>query len=64
MWGAGVGIGFLLAILFWAIFIAPDDRAYHKKRLEIVRNKLKKLEERKAKKKEIVQEGIKDKESN
>ena len=51
MWGTGFGIGLLLALVFWAFVILPGDREYHRKHLEIVRNKLKRIEEKKHKEK-------------
>jgi len=47
MWGAGFLLGVALAIIFWLIVIAPGDRAHHRKRLEIIKNKLKRIEETK-----------------
>lgn len=59
MWGKWVLVAIILAFLYWMFLIYPGDRAHHRKKLEIVRKKLERLEAREAEGKE--QEEEKDK---
>lgn len=47
MYGTGFLIGVTLAFIFWLFVIAPGERSYHRKRLEIIREKLERIKQRK-----------------
>lgn len=46
MYGYGFLIGIILVVIFWFLFVAPMDRRMHERKMELMRRKLERNEER------------------
>ena len=46
MYGYGFLIGIILVVIFWFLFVAPMERRMHERKMELLRRKLERNEER------------------
>jgi preprotein translocase subunit YajC len=46
MWGYGILTGIVLVLIFWFLIVAPMERRMHERRMELMRRRLERNEER------------------
>ncbi len=46
MYAYGIFIGVLLVVIFWFLFVAPMERRVHERKMDLMRRKLERNEER------------------
>ena len=46
IYGYGFLIGIILVVIFWFLFVAPMERRMHERKMELMKRKLKRNEER------------------
>lgn len=46
VWGWGLLIGIALVLIIWFVFVAPMERQMHNRKMELMRRKLQRNEER------------------
>ncbi|MFQ5546781.1 MAG: hypothetical protein ACE5FV_00705 [Woeseia sp.] len=46
LWGWGFLIGIAMILIIWFVFVAPMERQMHERKMELIRRRLKRNEER------------------